>query len=164
MFMSLLTDPFMGRGGSVNGAIPAPGYADESASAYAAQKRLGAERDVYAMFTKAPLAKVFEPRWSVWAAGYGGSQSTGGNAAVGSNNTTSRIAGTAVGADYLLLAEYAGRLCARRRRHEFQRRQWSAGPLRPVPGRRVCASHHRRRPMSPPRSLMAGRTSPPTAR
>jgi autotransporter-associated beta strand protein len=101
MFMSLLTDPFLGRRGSVNGAIPAPGYADESASAYAAQKRLGAERDAYAMFTKAPLAKVYEPRWSVWAAGYGGSQSTSGNAVVGSNDTTSRIAGTAVGADYL---------------------------------------------------------------
>jgi uncharacterized protein with beta-barrel porin domain len=53
------------------------------------------------MFTKAPLAKVYEPRWSVWAAGYGGSQSTSGNAVVGSNDTTSRIAGTAVGADYL---------------------------------------------------------------
>jgi len=54
------------------------------------------------MFTKAPLAKVYDPRWSVWASGFGGSQSTDGNAAVGSNNTTSNIAGTAVGADYLL--------------------------------------------------------------
>src|SRR6185369_12803871 len=38
--------------------------------------------------------------WSVWAAGYGGSQTTNGNVTLGSNNTTSRIAGTAVGADY----------------------------------------------------------------
>jgi uncharacterized protein with beta-barrel porin domain len=37
----------------------------------------------------------------VWAAGYGGTQSTDGNAALGSNNATSRIAGTAVGGDYL---------------------------------------------------------------
>jgi uncharacterized protein with beta-barrel porin domain len=36
----------------------------------------------------------------VWAAGYGGSQTTDGNAALGSNTATSRIAGTAVGADY----------------------------------------------------------------
>src|SRR6201999_869074 len=79
MFMSLLTDPFMGRGGGINGTMQAPGYADESASAYAAQKRLGAERDAYAMFTKAPLAKVYEPRWSVWAAGYGGTQTTRGH-------------------------------------------------------------------------------------
>jgi uncharacterized protein with beta-barrel porin domain len=57
------------------------------------------------MFTKAspshPSPASFEPRWSVWAAGFGGSQSTSGNAALGSNNTTSNIAATAVGADYL---------------------------------------------------------------
>jgi uncharacterized protein with beta-barrel porin domain len=52
------------------------------------------------MFTKAPPAVSFEQRWSVWAAGYGGSQTTDGNAALGSNTATSRIAGTAVGADY----------------------------------------------------------------
>jgi uncharacterized protein with beta-barrel porin domain len=38
----------------------------------------------------------------VWAAGYGGSQTTDGNAVVGSNTATSRIAGVAAGADYLL--------------------------------------------------------------
>jgi uncharacterized protein with beta-barrel porin domain len=41
-------------------------------------------------------------RWSVWAAGFGGSQTTDGNAVVGSNDTTSRIFGGAVGADYRL--------------------------------------------------------------
>jgi len=46
--------------------------------------------------------QAYEPRWSVWGAGFGGSQSTDGNATVGSNNTTSNIAGTAVGADYLI--------------------------------------------------------------
>jgi uncharacterized protein with beta-barrel porin domain len=100
-FMGLLTDPFMGHGGGINGATSAPGYADEEgASAYAAQKRLGAERTAYAMFAKAPLAKVYEPRWSVWASGFGGSQTTDGNATLGSNNTSSSLAGTAVGADY----------------------------------------------------------------
>jgi uncharacterized protein with beta-barrel porin domain len=53
------------------------------------------------MFTKAP-PQNFEARWSVWAAGYGGSQTTDGNATLGSNTATSRIAGTAVGADYLM--------------------------------------------------------------
>jgi uncharacterized protein with beta-barrel porin domain len=52
------------------------------------------------MFTKAPPAP-FVPRWSVWAAGFGGSQSTNGNAVVGSNDARSSIFGTAVGADYL---------------------------------------------------------------
>jgi uncharacterized protein with beta-barrel porin domain len=43
---------------------------------------------------------TFEQRWSTWIAGYGGSQSTDGNTALGSNNTTSSVYGTAVGADY----------------------------------------------------------------
>ena len=44
----------------------------------------------------------FEQRWSVWAAGFGGSQRTDGNTIVGSNNTSSSLYGTAVGADYRL--------------------------------------------------------------
>jgi uncharacterized protein with beta-barrel porin domain len=95
-FMGLLTDPFMGRNGTSNPMPGATGYADE-ASAYAATKKA----DAFAMFTKAPPGAPFEQRWSMWAAGFGGSQTTDGNAAVGSNNTTSSIAGIAVGADYL---------------------------------------------------------------
>src|SRR6202030_2505266 len=52
------------------------------------------------MFSKAPLVQSYDPRWSVWAAGFGGSQTTDGNAVTGSNTATSRIAATAVGADY----------------------------------------------------------------
>jgi uncharacterized protein with beta-barrel porin domain len=98
LFMGLLTDPFMNRGGGLGGSSLSSGYAEEDgqASAYAATK----PSDALAMFTKAP-PQTFEPRWSVWAAGFGGSQSTSGNAALGSNNTTSNIAATAVGADYL---------------------------------------------------------------
>jgi uncharacterized protein with beta-barrel porin domain len=51
------------------------------------------------MFNKAPVAS-FEQRWSTWVAGFGGSQTTDGNTAVGSNSATSRVYGTAVGADY----------------------------------------------------------------
>jgi uncharacterized protein with beta-barrel porin domain len=53
------------------------------------------------MITKAPPPQSFVPRWSVWGAGFGGSQTTSGNAVIGSNDTRSSIAGTAVGADYL---------------------------------------------------------------
>jgi uncharacterized protein with beta-barrel porin domain len=52
------------------------------------------------MLAKAPIAKTYDPRWSVWAAGFGGSQTTDGNALVGSNDTRSSIYGAAVGADY----------------------------------------------------------------
>jgi autotransporter-associated beta strand protein len=98
-FMGLLTDPFMNRGGGSGGATLPTGYAEDERLAYAARQKT----DAFAMFTKAPPAP-FEQRWSVWAAGFGGSQSTSGNSIVGSNNTTSSIAGTAVGADYLISA------------------------------------------------------------
>jgi uncharacterized protein with beta-barrel porin domain len=101
-FMGAMLDPF-NRGSSSAPGGSVSGYASEGdASAYAAdgRKRTPAERDAYAMFTKAP-PQTFEARWNVWAAGFGGSQTTDGNAAVGSNGATSRIAGTAVGADYL---------------------------------------------------------------
>ena len=97
MFMGLLTDPFMNRTGGVGSPVLS-GYAEENA--YAAKSN---PTDAFAMFTKAPpVAPTFEQRWSMWAAGFGGSQSTTGNTVLGSNNTTSNIAGTAVGADYLV--------------------------------------------------------------
>jgi autotransporter-associated beta strand protein len=94
LFLGLLTDPFVaGRDG-------APAAGPSAPSGYASTQASGAARDAYAMFTKAPLATTYDPRWSVWAAGYGGSQTTDGNAALGSNTATSSIYGTAVGADY----------------------------------------------------------------
>src|SRR5258708_7720286 len=105
-FMGLLTDPFIaGRGDGVASSGGAPQFADENdrANAYAAngKPRSADARDAYAaIYRKAPVAEAFAQRWSVWAAGYGGSQTTDGNAALGSNAATSRIYGTAVGADY----------------------------------------------------------------
>ncbi len=105
LFLGLLTDPFVaGR----SGAAPPAGasqFADSGiASAYAAKgkPRTGSEREAYAaIYRKAPIRDDYDPRWSVWAAGYGGSQTTDGSAALGSNNTRSNIGGVAVGADYL---------------------------------------------------------------
>lgn len=42
-----------------------------------------AARDTYALFAMPP--KVDEPRWNVWAAGFGGSQATAGNVVAGSS-------------------------------------------------------------------------------
>ena len=103
IFMGTMLDPF-NRGTTSTPGGGASGYASEGdASAYAAdgRKRASAERDAYAMFTKAPLAKTWDPHWSVWAAGFGGSQTTDGNAATGSNSVTSGLFGVAVGADYI---------------------------------------------------------------
>jgi autotransporter-associated beta strand protein len=95
LFMGVLTDPFIdGRGNGVS-------VGGSAATGYASTQKTGAARDANAMFTKAmPAAPSFEQRWSVWAAGFGGSQTTDGNATLGSNSATSRIYGTAVGADY----------------------------------------------------------------
>ncbi|MGX1317909.1 uncharacterized protein with beta-barrel porin domain [Bradyrhizobium sp. USDA 377] len=101
LFINLLTDVF---GSGRSGAPGATPYADDaSANAYAAtgkNVRDQSARDAFAsIYRKAPAA-TFEQRWDVWAAGYGGSQTTDGNAALGSNNTSSSIYGTAVGLDY----------------------------------------------------------------
>src|SRR5258708_6620667 len=105
--MGVLTDQFIvGRGDPVASSSAAPQFAEESdaASAYASngKARSRSERDAYAaIYRKAPvMADTFTQRWSVWAAGYGGSQTTDGNTALGSNNTRSSIGGVAVGADY----------------------------------------------------------------
>lgn len=95
-FMGIMTDPFMNRGGR-GFSSPSSGYAEENA--YTARSN---PTDAFAMFNKAPIVQAYEPRWSVWGGGYGGSQSTTGNTVTGSNNTTSSIAATAVGADYLI--------------------------------------------------------------
>ena len=105
-FMGIMSDPFSpGRGGSTN----APGYAEEdlAANAHAFGREAPipgsrAEREAYAsIYSKAPLARNYDPRWSVWAAGFGGSQTTDGNAAQGSNSSTSRLFGVVAGADYI---------------------------------------------------------------
>ena len=59
-----------------------------------------APTDAFAsMHRKAPVLAPQE-RWNVWAAGFGGSQTTDGNAAAGTSNSKSSIYGMAVGADY----------------------------------------------------------------
>jgi uncharacterized protein with beta-barrel porin domain len=107
LFMGVLTDPFIaGRGDPAAPSGPAPQFAEQNdaARAYAANgsARATREREAYAaVYRKAPaMADPYLPRWSVWTAGYGGSQTTDGNAASGSNNTRSSIGGVAVGADY----------------------------------------------------------------
>ncbi|WP_398468867.1 autotransporter domain-containing protein [Tardiphaga sp.] len=94
LFLTQMTDPFSaGRGEGAPGAMS---YADE-AMAYAPKR---APTDAFAsMHRKAPILAPRE-RWNVWAAGFGGSQTTDGNAAAGSNNSKSSIYGMAVGADY----------------------------------------------------------------
>jgi len=97
-FVGLLTDPSIQRNGAPGLSSGAAGFANENSAGQADRRS-----DAFAMFTKAPPA-LFAQRWNVWTAGFGGAQSTSGNAGVGSNDTTSRIYGAAAGADYLFSA------------------------------------------------------------
>jgi autotransporter-associated beta strand protein len=105
LFLGLLSDPFIaGRGDGVTAGPNAPQFAEESdsASAYAAKKP-NAARDAFAKFpTKADAARnnLFDRRWSVWGAAYGGGATTNGNATLGSNTATARAFGFVAGADY----------------------------------------------------------------
>jgi T5SS/PEP-CTERM-associated repeat protein/autotransporter-associated beta strand protein len=105
-FMDVMTDPHTAGRGFDAGA-GATLFAEEgfrlSLDASPDRSRSRNERDAYAaIYRKTPIRDAYDPRWSVWAAGFGGSQTTEGNAAVGSNTATSRVFGVAAGADYLL--------------------------------------------------------------
>ncbi len=104
LFLGLLTDPFIGgRDGSGTPGGGATPFAEESgASAYAAKRRNSASDAFARIPTKAEAARndLFDPRWSVWGSAFGGSSTTDGNAAVGSNSATARVFGFAAGADY----------------------------------------------------------------
>jgi uncharacterized protein with beta-barrel porin domain len=90
-FLSLLTEPFATN----RGMGSAMGFAPERTS----QLPSGLA-SAYAMYNKAP-PMAYVPRWDVWSAAFGGSNTTTGNAAVvGSHDTTSNTGGVAVGADY----------------------------------------------------------------
>jgi autotransporter-associated beta strand protein len=108
LFIGVLTDPFTaGRSGAGpspwGGAYQFADDGDANTSASMSRKRTLSERDAYGAITKAsPRDGLFDPRWNMWAAGFGGTQTTDGNATLGSDSATSRIYGVAVGADYWL--------------------------------------------------------------
>jgi outer membrane autotransporter protein len=107
-FLNVMTDPFLG---TRSNGVPRPGatgYADDETLAYATKPkgRNPAEQDAYAAMVRKALPRAaFERRWSVWGAGYGGTQSTDGNGAAGSNDVASRVYGGAAGFDYRLTPE-----------------------------------------------------------
>lgn len=108
-FLNLMLDPtIVGRSGGFAKAGSVAQFAESNgAAAYASMRPATArEREAYAMATKAPLfSSQPSSRWSVWAAGYGGSAEVGGNALVGSQDLTARVWGGAAGADYRISAD-----------------------------------------------------------
>jgi uncharacterized protein with beta-barrel porin domain len=101
LFLNLLLDPTVaGRAGG----FATPG--GDEASAYAAKRRaIPGEREAYAMATKAPRFAAEANRWDVWGAAYGGSETVGGNALVGSQDIKASVHGLVAGADYRVLPD-----------------------------------------------------------
>ncbi|WP_322517777.1 autotransporter domain-containing protein [Rhodopseudomonas palustris] len=96
MFMGVLTDPFSNGRGPADQTPVAMSYAAGGTAG-----RGGSAHDAHAIIIKA-VKPTFEPRWVSWGAGFGGSQTTDGNATLGSATSTSRLYGIAAGADYWL--------------------------------------------------------------
>ena len=99
-FLNLMLDPFVdGRSGVGGADHPALGFAP-------ARDNTPPEIALaYASVLKGPrvTAPVYEPRWTVWGAGYGGSNRTTGDLAViGSHDLSARTVGFAGGFDYRL--------------------------------------------------------------
>jgi T5SS/PEP-CTERM-associated repeat protein/autotransporter-associated beta strand protein len=83
-----LSDFRADAGGSAIGYAPQSRVSREAAEAFAA------------LPVKAGAASSFAERWSVWAAAYGGTNRVSGDDVAGTNITTSRAFGMAVGANY----------------------------------------------------------------
>jgi uncharacterized protein with beta-barrel porin domain len=98
IFINTLLDPFNDGRGSFP-AFASTGDALGFAAAPGQDARVSREaRAAYAAVT--PRDGRTGSPWSIWATGYGGSSSVSGNAATGSQDTSSQIFGTLVGADY----------------------------------------------------------------
>lgn len=96
LFLGMMSDPFLiGRGSGT--PQPPVGNVDAYAST---TNQPAIARDAFAAMDRKSAPVSFDQRWSVWASGFGGTQTTSGNAAVGSGTATSSIYGAVVGADY----------------------------------------------------------------
>jgi autotransporter-associated beta strand protein len=113
-FLGLMLDPFVdGRCGIGRTDYPPLGFARDcetrpSALGFAPERETmpPAIALAYASVLKeprAPLAPVYEPRWTAWAGAYGGSNHTSGDIAIiGSHDLSARTVGGAAGLDYHL--------------------------------------------------------------
>jgi outer membrane autotransporter protein len=111
-FLGMMLDPFVdGRCGIARTDQPPLGYPDEcqprrSALGFAPEREgmPPAIASAYASVLKeprAPLAPIYEPRWTAWGGAYGGSNRTTGDLAiVGSHDLSASTVGFAAGLDY----------------------------------------------------------------
>jgi uncharacterized protein with beta-barrel porin domain len=93
-FLNLMLDPYVD--GRIGGGTGAPlGFAPDQPESLPPDIALA-----YDAVLKAPPKPTFAQRWTAWGAGFGGSATANGNAAIGSNNVTTGTFGYAAGLDY----------------------------------------------------------------
>jgi autotransporter-associated beta strand protein len=98
LFVNLLADPSLGA--SAAGSTLAA-YADDKPKASPATYSVLRGTSV-SHAADANTGEVFASRWTMWGAAYGGAESIGGSATVGSSDLDARIWGVAAGGDYRL--------------------------------------------------------------
>ncbi len=165
-FMGIMTDQFAaGRDGGANAPALCRGGCCGERLCVSRQAALAetSARPMPPMYSKAPLARNYDPRWSVWGAGFGGSQTTNGSTAAGTNTSTSRIFGVAAGADYIFSPNTVAGFALAGGGTNFSVAGGGGGRSDLFQAGAFIAPHDRRRPTSPARSPMAGRMSPPIA-
>lgn len=97
LFLNVMTDPFVGSRNDAPSGGGSTSYFIEDPLPFAQKRR---PNDALAAIDSKGTQTSFSPSWRLWATGFGGSQTTDGNIALGSNNTSSRIYGVASGAEY----------------------------------------------------------------
>jgi hypothetical protein len=108
-FLSVMLDPFTDGRSCGGGLSPVPdplrqepGCDDRQASGFAPDRQASFPPDIalaYAGVLKASPA-LFTPHWTAWGSAFGGSSTTSGNVAAGTNNVTAHDFGFAGGMDY----------------------------------------------------------------
>lgn len=98
LFMGVLTDPNVATRGTpmVTASLAQPIDPDVTGAIGPSSRGSASNADD----GRPALASFHSDRWRIWAAGFGGSQTTDGNAALGSNNQTAYTYGLASGVDY----------------------------------------------------------------
>ena len=99
-FLALMLDPFVD--GRLGGGVSTAGG---QAMGFAPDQQASLPPDIalaYAAVLNAPPKPTFDPRWTAWGASYGGSSTTNGSTAAGTNNLTAQTFGFAGGMDYHL--------------------------------------------------------------
>lgn len=100
IFMNAIFGSMDEVGGSAGDGMTSSAKADNASLSYADAGTSAARgADAYAALQRATSATA-QPRWTVWASGYGGASRTNGDASFGTSTVTDHVYGALAGAQY----------------------------------------------------------------